>query len=63
MNTYKLFKCSEENQRLDNLINSLVADDWELVKVFDDKDTVLMKRDAQHSVCTKPKRKSKQKNE
>lgn len=62
MKTYKLFKASEEGKRLDNLINSLVADEWEVDTVFNDKDTVLMKRDIQHSVCTKPKRtKSKQK--
>lgn len=62
MKTYKLFKASEEGKRLDSMINSLVADEWEVDTVFNDKDTVLMKRDIQHSVCTKPKRtKSKQK--
>lgn len=62
MKEYKLYKASEEGKRLDSMINSLVVDGFEIVKVFDDKDTVLMKRDVQHSVCAKPKRtKSKQK--
>lgn len=62
MKEYKLYKASEEGKRLDSMINSLVADGWEVDTVFNDKDSVLMKRDVQHTVCTKSKRtKSKQK--
>lgn len=47
---YHTFKASNMNKSLCSMLNDLTASGWELVKVFDDKNTVLMVRDV------KPKR-------
>lgn len=42
---YHIFKASNMNKSLCSMLNDLTATGWELVKVFDDKNTVLMVRE------------------
>lgn len=42
---YHTFKASNMNKSLCTMLNDLTANGWELVKVFDDKNTVLMVRE------------------